>query len=474
MTAAQSSAYKPLPWTTKDVLDATSGTLLSGNDRHFFSSVSIDSRKIAADELFVAIRGEVHDGHKFVPDIVASGVRGLILDHQRAGDFPLGEWKENGIFCVSVADTTAALGKLANFNRERADIPVVAITGSNGKTTTRKMMAEVTGQRFSTLATRGNLNNEIGLPLTLLTLSKKHECAVLELGMNHPGEMRRLGNICQPDVAMITNVAPAHLEGLGSLEGVAAAKGELLENIRPKGSVILNADDPLVFKLAKQNGIQSPLLFGFSEAAAIRAVSVKVDETCVCFTLVLPEETIPIRLGIPARFMVSNALAAASAGVALGLSADEIRAGLENFKSVRGRMNILRTAKGVHLVDDTYNANPGSMEAAIMTVKSLRGKAKSIFVAGDMFELGDHAEALHQKVGRIAARAGMSRIYATGAFAAAVASGANDQGMNVRNIFTGTKEEIVEELGNTLEPGDWLLVKGSRAMKMEEIVEVLK
>ena len=364
------------------------------------------------------------------------------------------------------------MGDLAAFNRKRINISVVAITGSNGKTSTRKMTAGVVSRRFCTLATSGNFNNEIGLPLTMLNLSRDHKWAVLELGMNRPGEIKRLAEICSPDVGVITNIGPAHLEGLGSLDAVMQAKGELLGEIKPTGTAVLNADDPRLMQLADYT-TRNVLLFGLSKNAEIKALEVGRKGLGLSFTLVLPEESILVDLKTPASFMVSNALAAAAAGYCLGLTAREIKEGLEDFEPVKGRMNILKTRKGIHIIDDTYNANPGSMAAALKTLKSLKGNSRGILVAGDMLELGEHAESMHRKIGSISARADIARLYVTGQFAETVAAGARDEDMASGDIFTGTKEEILDGVTGWLGPGDWVLVKGSRGMAMETIVKGL-
>jgi len=463
---------RPSTWTIAEILEATGGDLLSGDLNHSFSGISIDSRNISVDDLFVAIKGDTHDGHSFIGNVIERGVSGLLIDRTKTHRLPGKESIENGIVCVTVNDTIRALGDLAAFNRKRSNASVVAITGSNGKTSTRKMAAGVVSRRFSTLSTSGNLNNHIGLPLTLLNLNLDHKWAVLELGMNSPGEIKRLAEICSPEIGVITNIGPAHLEGLGSLDAVMQAKGELLEEIKPDGTAVLNADDPRLLQLADHTS-RNILFFGRSKNARISARSVKGTETGLSFTLVLPEESITVDLKTPAAFMISNALAAGAVGYLLGLTAGEIKDGLEDFKPVKGRMNILKTGRGITIIDDTYNANPDSMKAALNTLRSLKGNHTGILVAGDMLELGDHAESMHRNIGRIAAGSDIAELYVTGQFARTVAAGAMDEDMNARDIFTGTKEEILEGIKDRLGPGDWVLVKGSRGMTMETIVQGL-
>jgi UDP-N-acetylmuramoyl-tripeptide--D-alanyl-D-alanine ligase len=461
-----------IPWTTAEILEATKGDLLCGDIKHTFEGVSIDSRTISPNELFIAIKGNIHDGHRFASNVINGGVRGLIISKDEIWDTASTDWQDKGIVCVKVNDTTKALGDLASFNRRRTHVSVVAITGSNGKTTTKGMTASVVSRRYKTLSSKGNFNNEIGLPLTLLDLKNSHQWAVLELGMNKPGEINRLGEICIPDIGVITNIGFAHLEGLGSIEGVMNAKGELLKRIKPEGTAVLNADDSRVLYLSTKTS-RKVLYFGLSKDARIKALDVNETTTGISFTLVLPEEKIPIELRVHGGFMVSNALAAASVGYIIGLSSEEIKAGLEYFQPVKGRINIF-DVRGAHIIDDTYNANPDSMKAAIRILSSLKGNSRGILVAGDMLELGEYAESMHRKIGVLSARSNIARLYITGEFADAVAKGAGKEDKNSMDIFIGAREEILEDLKKSLLPGDWVLVKGSRAMGMEKIVEGLK
>jgi UDP-N-acetylmuramoyl-tripeptide--D-alanyl-D-alanine ligase len=464
---------QPIPWTQEEIIKATGGEILSAAGNLLFSGVSIDSRTISAGELFVAIRGNLHDGHAFAGEVIKHGVKGLIINRREASGLSCEKWKRDGIFCAGVEETVTALGCLASYNRIRAGIPVAAITGSNGKTTTRIMTAGVVSRRFETLSTTGNLNNEIGLPLTLLKLSRSHKWAVVELGMNHTGEIERLARICSPDIGIITNIGPAHLEGLVSLEGVMNAKGELIDGIRPDGAAVLNADDEMVMKLVRRTS-KRVVLFGFSENADVRASMIKVKRYSTSFTLLLPEETVDVNLPVSGRFMVANALAAASVGYLAGIPASEIKAGLENIAPEKGRMNIFTLSNGITVIDDTYNANPRSMEEAIKTLSELRADNRGVLVAGDMLELGEDSGKLHEKMGALCAEYGVARLYATGQFAGNTAKGAAGNGMNPNSIVTGSHDDILEDVTGWLAPGDWVLVKGSRGMRMEKIVFKLK
>ncbi len=468
----ESETRSPIPWTITDILEASQGELLTGDLNRSFSGISIDSRRITTNDLFIAIKGDVHDGHSFIGDVIEQGVRGLLINRDNADRLHVRDYQKNGIVCIIVKDTIRGLCDIAVYNRKRTNVSVVAITGSNGKTSTRKMTSGIVNRHFCTLSTKGNLNNEIGLPLTMLDFNHDHEWAVLELGMNRPGEIGRLTEICSPDIGVITNIGPAHLEGVGSLDGVMKAKGELLDKIKPTATMILNADDQRLLQLGEKTS-KNVLFFGFARNAAVRAQKVVGKGRGLSFTLTLPEEHILVELKTPADFMVSNALAAAAVGHSLGLTAEEIKEGLEDFEPVKGRMNILKTSSGINIIDDTYNANPGSMEAAIKTLKFLKGDNRGILVAGDMLELGKHAETMHRKTGSMLARSDIFKIFVTGHFADAVAAGARGENMDSHNIFTGTKEEIFEKITDWLSPGDWVLVKGSRGMAMETIVEGL-
>ncbi len=462
-----------IPWTTGDFLEATGGNLLCGDMERTFSSISIDSRNISTGSMFVAIKGDTHDGHFFLNDVADKESSGVLICTKTVDSFSFNEFEKKGIVCISVPNTIKALGDLAAFQRRRADVSVVAVTGSNGKTSTRQMVSTVVEQKYAVLSTAGNFNNEIGLPLTLFRLKNFHKWAVLELGMNHFGEISRLSEICKPDIGIITNIGPAHLEGVGSIEGVMKAKGELLEKIKPGGTVVLNADDPKTLHLVEKAPVKV-LLYGTNEKANVRGVSLKKNNFGTSFTLKLPIGNVSVDLTVPGQFMVMNALAAASVGYLAGLTPEEIKKGLELFQPVEGRMNTFRTGRGINIIDDTYNANPGSMKAALDTLLSLKGNNRGFFVAGDMYELGDQAESFHKEVGENVSYSNIEKLYAAGKFAETVAQGALDENMKPGNIFTGTKEEILEDIKKCSLPGDWILVKGSRAMGMEIIVEGLK
>ena len=459
-------------WTIDEIVKATDGELMAGPSGTRFSGISIDSRQISEDELFVAVKGATHDGHLFIPEVIERGVRGIVVDRRKASD-ALTDLIPGHVTCVLTDDTIRALGDLAAFHRGRFSIPVVCITGSNGKTTTKEMTASVLGEKFNTLKTHLNLNNEFGVPLTLFRMDPSHEAAVIELGMNHPGEIRRLSEICRPDFGVITNIGPAHLEGLGSINNVMAAKGELIDNIKKDGILILNGDDPYCMELGKTSG-RKVFRFGLALDADVRATEIANKENATVFKLQLPDEEIFIRINAPGRFMVSNALAAAAVGSLIGLSARQIKSGIEKFRPVKGRMDMRQTRLGFFIIDDSYNANPASMEAAINTLVSLKGLKKGALVAGDMLELGEKAKQLHERIGEFAARSGVNRLFLTGEYAACIKKGAQRRGMSEEDIIIGDKAHLVESLLDYLSPRDWVLVKGSRSSGMDAVVGQLE
>ncbi|ACN14379.1 MurF [Desulforapulum autotrophicum HRM2] len=467
---------RPIPWRVADIAKALGQGPTHTVTEIVFSGVSTDSRTIGVQDLFVALEGERFDGHTFIADLVKRGVRGFVVKKGQKipKDVP-------GCLFFSVDNTLTALGDLARFQRLRAGVRVVAITGSNGKTSTRKMTGEIFGRKFNTLTTRGNLNNEIGLPLTLLGLSLDHEWAVVEMGMNHGGEIHRLGSIALPDIGVITNTSHCHLEGLGTVEGVARAKAELLPHVRVHGSAVLNLDDPRfpIFSAAVRanTAIENIVCFSMDRLNmdCVGASAIADREEGMGFTLVSPSEgTREVFLHTPARFMVSNALAAAGAALAAGISMDVIKQGLEAFEPEPGRMHLEPGFNHTTIIDDTYNANPGSVGAALETLERVTQNGVGIAVLGDMLELGPGTEQFHREMGALAAASGISRLYAHGPMADHVIHGAVKAGFPGSAAMTGTRDEIAADLLAHTPENAWILVKGSRGMRLEKIVSQLK
>lgn len=424
-----------------------------------FAGVSTDTRALRARELFVALRGPSFDGHAFVPVAAERGAAGAVVER------PL----EAGLPCLQVDDSLAALGAMAADWRSRFTLPVIAVTGSFGKTTVKEMMAAITATRGEVLATRGNLNNEIGLPLTLFGLDQRHRAAVLEMGANHAGEIARLAAIGRPTVGVVTAAGPVHLEGFGSLEGVARAKGELFAGLPDDGVAIINLDDPFAPLWRELAGARRRVGFGLTAEAEFRAEQVRqsldADGPLLEFRLVTPDGAADVRLALPGRHNVVNALAAAAATWAAGWSRDEIVAGLARVSGVEGRMSLRKARSGALIIDDSYNANPTALRAAIDYATALPGE--TWLVLGDMRELGDASARLHAAAGEYARRRGVARLFALGpeSVAAVTAFGAGRHFDDAAALAAALDAE--------LPAGVNLLVKGSRSMRLETVIERL-
>ncbi|OQY00871.1 MAG: hypothetical protein B6I26_06250 [Desulfobacteraceae bacterium 4572_130] len=479
----------PIPWKIIDITRALNIKTFPGkiNYNFVFSGISIDSRFIKSNELFVALKGEIFDGHSFVYNLVKKGIKGFVLEKKFLKSLTKDQnifFKTNNCILFFVENTLKALGRLAKFQRIRSKVKVVAITGSNGKTSTKEMVGRIFETKFNTLVTKGNFNNEIGLPLTLLKLSNEHEWAVVEMGMNHFGEIARLSDISMPDIGIITNICNAHLKGLGSIFDVANAKAELVEFIQNQGSLILNYSDSqkkiFIKKAEKNKNIKDLIFFGVSENAHIKAKTVKIYQEKIYFKLFIGKnkstknKLIDVCINTPGLFMVENGLAAAAAGFQAGISLNDIKKGLEAFVPVPGRINILKELKYIKIIDDTYNANPESVESALKTLKNLSGKDNSIAVLGDMLELGSMAKYFHYQIGKKAGALGVSRLYAYGDMAEHIINGALYKGLDKDKVMMGTQKKIADNIMKKVNSRTWVLVKGSRGMKMEDIISRLK
>ncbi|RME35526.1 MAG: UDP-N-acetylmuramoyl-tripeptide--D-alanyl-D-alanine ligase [Gammaproteobacteria bacterium] len=432
------------------------GGRLQGPDLEY-TGCSIDSRTLEPGNLFVALRGEHHDGHRFVEAARRAGAVAVMVEQEQEGDLPQ----------VLVADTRRALGRLAAAWRDGFDLPVVAVTGSNGKTTVKEMIASICARVGEVLATRGNYNNEIGLPLTLFGLAPGHRFAVLEMGANHPGEIERLCRIASPRVGVITQCAPAHLAGFGDVATVARSKGEIVAGLPADGVAVINADDEWAGLWETLAGDRRVLRFGLGPAAGITAREVSCGPGGSRFRLVTRDGEIGVALPLPGRHNVMNALAAAAAALALGLPLEAIREGLEGVTPVRGRLQFRPAAgRGITLIDDSYNANPGSLEAAISVLAGQPGR--SVLVLGEMGELGAEAPRWHRRAGELARAAGIAVLYGCGPLAAEAVTAFGAGGHACAD-----RAELIDRLQRELREGDVVLVKGSRSQHMEQVVEAL-
>jgi UDP-N-acetylmuramoyl-tripeptide--D-alanyl-D-alanine ligase len=452
----------------------TGAERLAGAADALCTSVAIDSRRVAPGALFVAIRGPNHDAHAFLADTVRAGATALLVERAAFAAAGGAAALPGAPAVLAVEDTTAALGALAAGHRRTVSIPVIAITGSNGKTTTKEMMAAILASRAPCLKTEGNLNNQFGLPLTLLRLAPEHRAAVVEIGMNHPGEIAPLAAIAAPTVGVITNVGTAHIEHLGSQDGIAREKGALFEALGADAVAVANADDPRVLaQLARTRA--RPLRFGRAAGADVRAeAEAGLPGGGVSFELATPAGRATVRVHGDGTVLVINALAAAAGALAAGASLDEIAAGLAAVRPPAGRMARLALPCGVTVLDDTYNANPQSMEVALRSLAALKGAQRGIAVLGDMGELGATAPAAHRAAGRLAAELGVELLFAVGNHAGEVLAGAREAGLPAeRGVAAGDAGELAERVRGALRGGDWVLVKGSRSMRMERIVQAL-
>ncbi len=451
-------------WKIEELVNATGGKLVAGTKSGPFSGISTDSRKAMKSEVFLALRGENFDAHTFIPSVIERGIQCIIADQVES----IRDLAE-GTCGILVENTLKALGDIAAYKRQNSNVSVVAVTGSNGKTTTKEILASIFTKKYNTLYTKGNLNNEIGLPLTLLNLTHEHQWAIAELGMNQKGEIERLSEICRPDTGIITNVGQAHIEFFGSLEKIAEAKGEILPNINRNGTAILNFDNPMYGKL-KELSRTKIIHFGLSEDADVRALDIKTEHFSTNFTLSYQKTKMQMTINQPGTFMVYNCLAAASAAIAAGIDLETIRRGISDFSTISGRMNILPACNDVVIIDDTYNASPDSMIEAVHMLSRLTNPGRKILVSGEMLELGEKSGNLHFETGKRSAKSGIDFIFALGKYAEFYTNGAIAGGMDKDCTFTGTKKEIIDRLKHILKRDDILLIKGSRGMKMEEII----
>jgi len=455
----------------EDVLAATGGRLLRGGPAAVFHGITTDSRTMVPGNLFIPLVGETFDGHDFIGEALSAGVSGVLV--QKGREEKLGTSPHEAAVIV-VADTLQALGDIAHFWRQLFPVPVIAVTGSSGKTTTKEMIGRILSVSRRVLKSEGNFNNLVGLPLTLFRMNGSHEAAILEMGTNRRGEIGRLTEIARPDVGVITNIGPAHLEGFGSLETVREEKGDLFRVMGNRGIAVINCDDEYLGVLARRwNGER--ITFGFDRRAFVRAERMIGKETGrTSFILKIGELTRDVSLATVGEHNVRNALAAAAAAWATGADMKAVGMGLEAFAPVTGRMTIRHLKNGAFLIDDSYNANPASVKEALKTLKSLKGTHRGIAVLGDMLELGDKAAELHEETGRTAADTGVDILFLKGAFSRRVAAGAMERGFpEGRIFFSGEPEEIAAYLKTHLGEGEWVLVKGSRRMKMEEVGEAV-
>lgn len=432
---------------------------------------SIDSRTVAEGQLFLAIKGPRFDGHDFVAQAFDHGAVGAVVSQE----FWQGCSEPSRVPLIPVSDTIWALQQLGHWIRKKWGRPLIAITGSAGKSTTKEMTAAILARRFKVHKSVGNLNNHIGLPLTLLGIEPEHEVAVAELAMSAAGEIAVLTRLAAPNVGVVTNVAAAHLEFFDSVDSIALAKKELIDNLPPDATAVLNYDDLRVREFAR-GFTGKTLTFGCSEGADFRALEVRADPSRGCrFRVQSQMLEGEFHLPLPGRHNVQNALGAMAAAAVLGASANDARDALENFQPLAQRSEILTLSTGVLLISDCYNSNPLAMEKMLETLANWPGARRRIVVAGEMLELGHESPNLHRAVGRKAYEAGVDWLVAVGGDARFFVEGAEQAGMkSIKTKFFTTPEEASDYCHTLLRPGDVVLVKGSRAVQLEKVVNYLR
>lgn len=459
-----------MTWNVAQLVEATGGALLQGDPSGGVRSISTDSRRIEPGDCFVALKGDIHDAHDFVGQTIASGARAVVVSAIRP-EWSIGSGDPSPAF-IKVDDTLHALGELARFHRRRFNIPLVGIGGSNGKTSTKEMVSAILSCRRRVLKNPGNLNNLIGVPLTLLGLTEEHEAAVMEMGISVPGEMERLAEIVAPTVGLLTNIHPAHLEGLGSLDDVLAEKGKLLELLGKDDVAVINWDDPMLRSFSSRLGCRVVRFGTGPEPVEVRLVSpVVVEDAMSRFEVGLGPGSISVALSVLGMHHVQNALAAAAVAHALGESPEVIARGLAGHGPVRQRMEMHRLERGVVLIDDTYNANPRSMISAVQAARDAAPGARLIAVLGDMRELGPGSPGMHREVGLQVGALGVDRLITLGELSAEIEAGAMEAGLDSSSCaHVSTHDEAVRKVCESLVAGAWIVVKGSRGMTMEKVV----
>lgn len=449
------------PLRVSQIAQFAGASLSSGDGTVAINKVSTDSRTIKPGELFVALRGENFEGHDFVESSAKAGATGALIDLNWTGSVP------KNFVLLRATDTLQAYQMLAANYRRSLALKVLAITGSNGKTSTKDFAASVLARRFRVTKTEGNFNNHVGLPRTILEATSGDEIAVWEIGMNHPGEIAALAKIAAPDAAIITNIGVAHIEFMGSREAIATEKGALAEAIDPQGTVILNADDPFSEGIAART--RARVVLAGTTGGTVRAIEIRQSAEGSEFTIVEGAHRCRAQLPVAGLHMVQNALLAVAAGRAFGLSIEECAGGLAAAPLTKARLQIKQIG-GVQFLDDSYNANPDSMKAALRTLVELDAEGKRIAVLGEMRELGTESERGHREVGETAATLGLDQLITIGDVAKLIAEGARTGGLD--KVWSAqSTAEAAKLLGEVAEPGDLVLIKGSRAARTEEVIE---
>jgi len=447
------------------ILKATEGQLISGQSKYEFSGISTDSRRIKDNELFIALIGDNFDGYEYIDEAFTKGAMGAIVEKTINKQY-------SDKIIIQVKSTLRSLGDIAQSWRNTfRDLKIAAITGSNGKTTTKEIAWNILSLKFNTLKNTGNINNLIGLPLTLLKINNKHQAAVVELGMNDFGEIRRLEEIAKPNIAAITNIGKAHLEKLKNLQGVAKAKGELVEKLNEDDTFVVNNDDPYIKKISEKVNCNIINFATESEDSLISAHDIEFfDYSSIKFKLRIGDHTRSVILNSIGKHNVMNALCSAGISYAFGCDIEDISAGIEKFKPSKMRLEIIESPQGFKIINDTYNANPNSMINGIEELVRLRGNGKCFAVLGDMLELGTYSEEEHEKLGRFISCNDIDFVVLYGKYSEFTSKGINGKSINK---IAKTHSEASEFIRSNANAGDVVLIKGSRGMKMERVINNL-
>lgn len=450
----------------EEVVEALRGKRMkkvSYNLGQIITGVATDSRQIRKGELFFALRGDHHDGHDFIGQVFQRGASAAVVDQGYSPPVKLQKKIKN---LIQVKETTSALGDLAHAWRKKFDIPVIAVTGSNGKTTTKDMMAVILGTRYRVLKTEGNFNNFIGLPLTLFRLNKNYDMAVLEMGMNHAGEIARLAEISEPDVGVITNVGRAHSENFKNRKDIAHAKGELLARLSKGGVAIFSKDNLYANLLKKKSRTKKIIMCG-------KALKTTSELKGLSFETFLENKKFSFHLPLPGKQNATNALLAIQVGQLFSVSPRDMQKGLSVFQPAGKRMETLKLAHGMDLINDCYNANPDSMQAALEFLQEVGGNRRKVAILGDMLELGSQSKKEHILLGEEVVQSGVTLLVAVGVHASDIIKGAATKGLS--HVFSfKTASVAASEVIDLVKSGDLILVKGSRGVKMEKITEALR
>ena len=454
------------------ILSLVKGELLMGSRDRSFSGINTDSRTVGKGQLFWALRGGTFDGHDFVKEAIKKGAVAVVVNKDWIADLPA----NTRASIIGVPDTLKALGDLARWWRRRFETRVAAITGSGGKTTTKEMTSAILSLEGLTLKNEGNFNYLIGLPLSLFLLEESHRYAVLEMGMNRSGEIGRLTEIADPDIGLITNVGRAHLEGVGSIEGVAKAKVELLDRMAPRALAILNGDDRILMQTAAAFR-KKPVTFGQGLQNTVRAEKIRnLGREGFSFDIHHKGKPFSVKLRVPGFHNVSDALAAAAIALSLNLSRDQIQEGLSRFEGIKGRFKVVPLPDGSILIDDTYNSNPSSLRLALKSIKALAPQGRRVIVGlGEMLELGDETETGHVEAGEMVADTGADWFVALGEHASKMIRGAVDKGFPRRRAIRAKDyKEMGSKILEIMKPGDLVFLKASRRMGLERVAERIK